>query len=41
MSSQRKLEMRSIFGLVELRRDYFYFPDQDTGRFPLVKPWGW
>lgn len=36
----RKLEMHSIFGPVELRRDYFYSPDEGTGRFPLDEALG-
>jgi hypothetical protein len=37
---QRKLEMHSIFGIVELRRDYFYAPAEGTGRFPLDEAMG-
>ncbi len=31
----RKLQMHSIFGILELRRHYFYSPATGTGRFPL------
>jgi hypothetical protein len=36
----RKLEMRSIFGMVPLHRDYFYSPAEGTGRFPLDEAMG-
>lgn len=31
----RKLQMHSIFGILELHRHYFYSPATGTGRFPL------
>ena len=37
---ERKLEMHSIFGLVPLHRNYFYSPQQGTGRFPLDQALG-
>lgn len=37
---ERKLEMHSIFGIVELRRNYFYAPDEGTGRCPLDEALG-
>jgi hypothetical protein len=37
---QRKLRMHSIFGIVELRRDYFYALAEGTGRFPLDEALG-
>lgn len=37
---QRKLLMRSIFGPVELERDYFYSPQEGRGRFPLDEALG-
>lgn len=36
----RKLQMHSIFGLVELHRPYFYSPATGTGRFPLDEALG-
>src|SRR5258708_13036144 len=33
-------QMRSIFGAVELPRDYFYDPAAGTGRFPLDEALG-
>lgn len=36
----RKLLMHSIFGPVELTRDYFYCPEKSTGRFPLDEALG-
>jgi len=36
----RKLPMHSIFGVVELRRHYFYSPATGTGRFPLDEALG-
>lgn len=36
----RKLQMHSIFGLVELRRSYFYSPEKGRGRFPLDEALG-
>ncbi len=36
----RPLAMHSIFGLVELRRDYFYRPATGQGRFPLDEALG-
>lgn len=38
--AQRELEMHSIFGPVELRRNYFYDPAEGTGRFPLDEALG-
>lgn len=38
--TDRKLEMHSIFGTVELRRNYFYSPEQGTGRCPLDEALG-
>ena len=37
---QRTLQMHSIFGVVELSRDYFYCPATGTGRFPLDEALG-
>lgn len=37
---KRTLPMRSIFGIVELCRPYFYSPAQGTGRFPLDEALG-
>jgi hypothetical protein len=37
---QRKLPMHSIFGIVELRRNYFYCPATGGGRFPLDEALG-
>ena len=37
---QRKLQMHSIFGVVELSRDYFYSAAAGTGRFPLDEALG-
>jgi hypothetical protein len=36
----RKFQMHSIFGVVELRRHYFYSPASGTGRFPLDEALG-
>lgn len=36
----RKLEMHSIFGVVSLHRNYFYCPEEGTGRFPLDEALG-
>lgn len=36
----RKLLMHSIFGPVELQRDYFYSPEEGTGRLPLDEALG-
>lgn len=36
----RALQMHSIFGPVELRRDYFYDPEKGQGRFPLDEALG-
>ena len=36
----RKLPMHSIFGVVELRRHYFYSPATGMGRFPLDEALG-
>lgn len=36
----RELEMRSLFGPVALRRNYFYQPATATGRFPLDEALG-
>ncbi len=36
----RPVQMHSIFGLVELRRNYFYHPDTGRGRFPLDEALG-
>jgi len=36
----RKLPMHSIFGVVKLRRHYFYSPATGTGRFPLDEALG-
>lgn len=36
----RKLQMHSIFGPVELHRDYFYSEEAGTGRFPLDEALG-
>lgn len=38
--SNRELQMHSIFGLVELRRNYFYAPATGAGRFPLDEALG-
>lgn len=38
--AQRPLQMHSIFGMVELRRNYFYAPAESTGRFPLDEALG-
>jgi hypothetical protein len=37
---RRKLQMRSIFGVVELRRNYFHHPASGSGRFPLDEALG-
>lgn len=37
---QRELQMHSIFGLVKLRRSYFYSPENGRGRFPLDEALG-
>ena len=37
---QRKLQMRSIFGVVHLSRNYFYDPARATGRFALDEALG-
>jgi len=36
----RPLQMRSIFGPVQLHRSYFYSPENDRGRFPLDEALG-
>jgi len=36
----RKFQMHSIFGVVELRRHYFYSPASGRGRFPLDEALG-
>lgn len=36
----RELQMHSIFGLVELHRNYFYAPATGAGRFPLDEALG-
>lgn len=36
----RKLQMHSILGVVELRRSYFYSPENGRGRFPLDEALG-
>jgi hypothetical protein len=36
----RRLPMHTIFGVVELRRNYFYAPASGTGRFPLDEALG-
>jgi hypothetical protein len=36
----RKLDLHSIFGRVELRRNYFYAPGEAGGRFPLDEALG-
>jgi hypothetical protein len=36
----RELELRSLFGPVALRRNYFYHPATATGRFPLDEALG-
>jgi hypothetical protein len=36
----RPVQMHSIFGLVELRRNYFYSPKTGRGRFPLDEALG-
>ena len=36
----RKLQMHSIFGILELHRHYFYSPATGTGRFPLDEALG-
>lgn len=38
--ADRKLEMHTIFGVVRLRRDYFYSSAERTGRFPLDEALG-
>ena len=36
----RKLRLHSIFGILELARNYFYAPAEGTGRFPLDEALG-
>ncbi len=36
----RQIQMRSIFGPVELRRNYFFSPQEGTGRYPLDQALG-
>ena len=37
---QRAKEIQSLFGPLQLRRNYFYDPQTDTGRFPLDQALG-
>ena len=37
---QRAKDIQSLFGTLELRRNYFYDPQTDTGRFPLDQALG-
>jgi hypothetical protein len=37
---QRVKDIHSLFGTLELRRNYFYDPQTDTGRFPLDQALG-
>lgn len=37
---QRAKDIHSLFGTLELRRNYFYDPQTDTGRFPLDQALG-